>query len=113
MDILDYCIKIKHLKNDVKKASDEISKTIEKKLIFYFVLTYIILLLFWYYVGCFCAIYKNTQIHLIKDTIISFGTSFISPFLVNLLPGIFRIPSLKKNKKENMFKFSKIIQSLI
>ena len=106
-------IKIKHLKNDVKKASDEISKTIEKKLIFYFVLTYIILLFFWYYVGCFCAIYKNTQIHLIKDTIISFGTSFISPFLVNLLPGIFRISSLKKNKKENMFKFSKIIQSLI
>ena len=93
-------IKIKHLKNDVKKASDEISKTIEKKLIFYFVLSYIILLLFWYYVGCFCAIYKNTQIHLIKDTIISFGTSFISPFLVNLLPGIFRIPSLKKKKRK-------------
>ena len=57
---------------------------------------------FWYFVSCFCAVYKNTQIILIKDTLISFGLSMIYPFGLNLLPGILRIPALKdtnKNKK--------------
>ena len=106
-------IKIKHLKNDLKKKSDEILKAIENKIIFYFILSYILLIFFWYYIGCFCAIYRNTQIHLIKDTILSFGTSFVTPFFINLLPGIFRIPSFKKNKMENMYKFSRILQALI
>ena len=109
----EYIIKIKHLRNDIKNKSDEILKIIQKKIMLYFLLCYILLLLFWYYIGCFCAIYRNTQIHLIKDTGISFGTSFISPFFLNLLPGIFRIPSLRKNKMENMYKFSKILQVLI
>ena len=109
----EYIIKIKHLRNDIKNKSDEILKAIEKKVMFYFLLCYILLILFWYYIGCFCAIYRNTQIYLIKDTVISFGTSFISPFFINLLPGIFRIPSLRNNKMENMYKFSKIIQALI
>ena len=52
----------------------------------------------------FCAIYKNTQLHLIKDTLISFGLSFIYPFGINLLPGLFRIPSLSEKKEiENIY----------
>ena len=27
---------------------------------------------FWYLVACFCAVYKNTQMPLIKDTVVSF-----------------------------------------
>ena len=106
-------IKIKHLKDGVGKKSNKILKIIENKVSFYFILSYILLIFFWYYIGCFCAIYRNTQFHLIKDNIISFGTSFISPFFINLLPGIFRIPSLKNNKMENMYKFSRILQALI
>ena len=70
--------------------------------------------MFWYYVGCFCAIYRNTQIHLIKDSVMSFGLSFIYPFFIYLIPGICRIPSLrdKKNKKESIYKLSKILQAL-
>ena len=40
--------------------------------------------------------YNNTQIHLIKDTLISYGTSFLTPLVTYLLPGLFRIPSLKR-----------------
>ena len=60
----------------------------------------------------FGAIYRNTQFHLLIDTLISFGLSLLYPFIINLLPGLFRIPSLSnhKNKKECLYKFSKILQ---
>ena len=82
------------------------------KSICFFVTTFVLLLFFWYYLSCFCAVYKNTQIHLVKDTLISYGLSMIYPFLIYLIPGIFRIPALRaKNKnKETLYKFSKILQ---
>ena len=52
--------------------------------------------------------------HLIKDTLISFGFSLFYPFGIYLLPGLFRIPSLsKKNNKRNyLYIMSKILQML-
>ena len=60
----------------------------------------------------FGAIYKNTQYYLFKDTLISLTLSLIYPFIINLLPGLFRIPSLSsdKNERELLFNFSKILQ---
>ncbi len=62
----------------------------------------------------FCAIYSNTQIHLIKDTLISFIFSLSLPFIINLLPGIFRIPSLSNNKSNRkiLYVISKILQMI-
>ena len=62
----------------------------------------------------FCTIYKNTQFHLLKDTLMSFGISMFTPFGFYLLPGIFRIPALSnpKNKRECIYKFSKVLQML-
>ena len=60
------------------------------------------MLFFWYFISCFCAVYKNTQTTLIKDTLISFALSMVYPFAINLFPGFFRIPALRakdKNKK--------------
>ncbi len=58
------------------------------------------MLAFWYYLTCFNALYQNTQVDLIINTSISFGFSCIYPFLINIIPGIFRIDSLKKiNRK--------------
>ena len=107
-------IKIKHCKAAVGEVANKTKKIIKYKLISYFIISHILLLLFWYYVGCFCAIYKNTQLHLIKDSTISFGLSFIYHFFIYLLPGILRIPSLKKikDKKETMYNISKLLQAL-
>ena len=81
------------------------------KILFFFIITYILLLFFWIFLGCFCAVYKNTQIHLLIDVSSSFGLSFITPFFINLFPGIFRMLSLKgKIKKPYLFKFSKLLQ---
>ena len=83
-------------KNYIKarEKSKNIEKCIKIKFGIFFILTVLLLVFFWYYISCFCGIYINTQIHLIKDTIISFITSLIYPFGFYLIPGILRIYSL-------------------
>ena len=103
----------KEKKIDIYLKSINIRKKIFTKLILFFIISFVILSFFWLYLSCFCIVYKNTQIYLLKDALISFGASFISPFFLNLLPGMFRIPALKSKNKEYLYKFSKIIQMLI
>ena len=97
---------------NIIKAKNDLIKKLKIKFVIYFIISFIFLLNFWYYISMFGAIYKNTQMHLIKDTLISFGLSFIYPFGMLLLPGIFRIPSLSKgkNKRKCLYKLSKILQ---
>ena len=66
----------------------KILKCINIKLAIFFVLNFILLVLFWYYLTCFNAIYENTQIYLIENTMISFALSFIYPFIINIIPSI-------------------------
>ena len=84
------------------------------KFILYFIISFIFLIFFWYYISMFGTIYRNTQFHLLKDTLMSFGLSLIIPFLYYLLPGIFRIPALSKanNRRECLYNFSRILQSI-
>ena len=112
-DVIDIK-KHKNLKTLDEKAN-RIKKMIRLKTIFFFVTNFLFILLFWYYLGCFCAVYKNTQYHLIKDTLISYGIGVLTPFATFLLPGIFRIPSLKEytQGKEKLFKLSKLIQNYL
>ena len=92
--------------------TSNIKKCLIIKLTFFFSLNFIFLILYWYYLGCFCAVYKNTQIHLIKDTLFSFLLTLLYPFGLSLFPGFLRITSLKsiKKDKECMYKLSKLIQ---
>ena len=91
-----------------------LEKNLSSKFISYFILGYIFLLCFWYYIAMFGVIYKNTQIILIEDTLISFGLSLIYPFFIYLLPGFFRIPAISnpQKNKECLYNFSKLIQNL-
>ena len=84
------------------------------KFVLYFIISFICILFFWYYLSMFDALYKNTQFHLLKDTLISFSLSQIYPFAIYLIPGIFRLPTLSdsKNKRESLYKFSKILHIL-
>ena len=99
-------------KDNIHVREIKLKKTLKIKFILYFILGFIILFVFLYYISMFGVIYKNTQIHLLKETLISFGLSSIYPFGIYLLPGIFRIPALsnKNNKKECLYKFSKFMQ---
>ena len=83
------------------------------KFILFFISTFIVLLFLGYYITCFCGIYINTQIHLIKDCIISLVTSLLIPFVFCIIPGIFRIPSLrvKKRKRKLLYKISSFLEN--
>ena len=104
------------LKNAKRKKHshkvDKIQKIILSKLsikfAFFFLVSFIVVFAFGFYVTCFCGVYKNTQIHLITDTGISFSFSLVTPFIINLFPGMLRIPSLRaKNKNRKlMYKLS-------
>ena len=95
-----------------EKKVENLIKCLKIKFFLFFIIEFSLLVLFWYYLSCFCAVYKNTQIHLIKDTLISFGLSLIYPLLIYLIPGAFRIISLraKKANKECLYKISKMLQ---
>ena len=90
----------------------KLNKYLTIKFILFYALSFIFLFFFWFYISCFCMVYTNTQVVLIEDTFISFGLSLIYPLLYNLIPGIFRIPSLKSEKKDKecMYKISRIFQ---
>ena len=91
--------------------SNKIQKYLKIKFFLFFLLSFILLSFCWYFISCFCLVYVNTQLILINDTIISFGLSMLYPFGLNLLPGIFRIPALRAEKKDKkcMYKLSNII----
>ena len=95
------------------KKSKYLIKMLTIKFTVYFIISFIFLLFFWYYISMFCVIYRNTQIHLLKDTLMSFGLSFAFPFIFYFLPGIFRIPALsaENNKRKYLYNFSKFLQS--
>ena len=101
-------------KNILANKENDLKKILKIKFALFFFICFILLIMFWFYLACFCAVYKNTQIHLIKDTLISFGTSMIYPLFIYLIPGIFRIMAInnKNRNKECMFKFSKLLQML-
>ena len=105
--------KVKKNKKIKKMVSTVLSK-LSIKFGFFFPISFIIVLLFGFYVTCFCGVYINTQIHLITDTGISFCLSLVTPFIIYLLPGILRIPSLKfKDKKGKiMYKLSTFIEMI-
>ena len=83
------------------------------KVYIYFIISFLLLLFFSFYLCCFCFIYENTKIHLIKDTAISFCLDLIYPIFLCLIPGILRIIALKRNDKRYFYKFSQIIQEII
>ena len=84
------------------------------KFTLFFDISILFLILFWYYISCFCAVYRNTQNYLIKDTLISFAFSLLYQFIINFIPGILRIQALRdqNNNKECIYKISKFIQLL-
>ena len=104
-------------RNNVKRekiliVALNLKRNFKIKFVVFFILDLIFLGCFWIYLSCFSAVYRNTQKHLIKDTFISFGTSCISPFVIYLLPGIFRIPALKNKNRRIMYRLNQLLQLL-
>jgi hypothetical protein len=98
-----------------KQQANKIKNTLKLKLIIFLIFSSILMLFFWYFISCFCAVYVNTQHILIEDTFISFGTSMLYPFGLKLIPTIFRNPALRapKRDKKYLYKISLLLNKFL
>ena len=102
---------IKNLEPD-KRNKEEITnifKTVKRKLFFYFLITFLTFLVYWYIVAVFCAVYENTQIVFIKDCLFSSLFGLLYPFVLYIFTAAFRGCSLKCKNNNCLYKFSEII----
>ena len=106
-------LKLKQEKDEriANKKSKTIYICLNIKFIIFFILCLIFMAFFWYFISGFCAVFSNTQVILIKDTLLSFGLSMLYPFALNLLPGFFRIPALNAKYKDKvcLYKISMLV----
>ena len=109
----DKIIEFKRI-NDIEECENKFPKIIKYlkiKFILFFALSSVFLIFFLYYVSCFCAVYKNTQMLLFEDTLISFGIQLLYPFIIYIIASILRIILIQKPEAflEFFYKMSKII----
>ena len=101
----------KRVHNFDKKEIMKILKCIKIKLVVFFIFTFIFFVFYWYTVTSFCAVYANTQITFIKDSLLSFLLSILYPFIIYLIPTTLRIIALRtaKSNLKYIYKLSNII----
>ena len=107
-------IDLKNIESGKKKNENllKVVRCLKIKFNIFFVIGFLFLCFCWYYISIFCCVYKNTQIILIKDTFLSFGFSLLYPFIIYLIPGLLRIPSLKSKHSPYLYFLSKIIAQI-
>ena len=106
-----YIYQIKGLEKKKKKKIFKILKCIKLKLIGFFTFTILLFAFYWYLISTFCAVYINTQIVFIKNSIFSFIIGLLYPFVLYLFPTILRKIALndKKKRLEFIYKLSDVI----
>ena len=107
-------IDLKNIRNRKKKNENllKVITCLKLKFNIFFFIGSLFLYFCWYYISVFCCVYFNTQIILIKDTFLSFGFSLLYPFILYLIPGLFRIPSLKSKNSPSLYFLSKIFAAI-
>ena len=96
------------------KTSNKVKKNLIIKYIIFFSFGIIFLVFFWMLLSSFGAVYSNTQMFIIKNTLISFAMSLFYPIFINILPCMFRMCSLKTKPKNHgcVYRISKFLQIL-
>ena len=108
---------IKNLSIKEKKEGEkilDILDCIKRKIVTFFVFTFILFLFFWYFISAFCAVYQNTQKIFLRDAMISYATSLLDPFFIYGVTSLLRCISLSKMCRKKcccgcVFKISDII----
>ena len=102
---------IKKIKASSYKRVNDTKIYLRIKFIFFFLISFLLSIFYCYFMSCYCAVYHNTQIILIKDTLMSYGLSMLYPFGLCLIPGVFRIAALRAVNKDKkwLYKFSQLI----
>ena len=90
----------------------DIIDAMKRRLVGFFVVTFILFLFNWYFISAFCAVYQNTQKIFLRDSAISFATSMIDPFIIYGATTLLRYISLIRCCKKKLgcvYKLSDII----
>ena len=95
--------------HSAESKAECILKCIKIRIVLYYILSFIFLLIFGFYVLSFCAIFENTQIELVKSTFTSWFMSLLYPLIVCFIASIVRTMSFKC-KSKFLFTVEKIIQ---
>ena len=105
-------LEIKNEETSDKAADkvDDVRRCLIIKYIIFYIIGTLLLIFCWYYLSSFGAVFQNSQIFLIKNSLISLGISFIYPFIINIIPGLLRNFSLTNGDKEWLYKISQLIQ---
>ena len=103
-------IKKKNYSEKLNEFAFIVKKKLKIKYTCFFILSLVYMGFLWFYLSSFGAVYRNTQTYIIKNILIEFGLSQFYPFFINLIPGIFRIYSLKNQRKKWIYIISRIIQ---
>ena len=97
-------------KND--KRIVNILDSIRRKLVGFFIFTFLLFLFHWYFISAFCAVYQNTQLIYLRDSAISILVSLIDPFIIYGFTCLLRVLSLTiccKKKCSLLYKLSDIL----
>ena len=90
----------------------DILDTMQRKLVSFFVFTFLLFLFYWYFISAFCAVYQNTQVIFLRDSGISFITSLVETCIIYGFTNILRAISLSlccRKKLGCVYKISDLI----
>ena len=99
-DILS--VKREKTEERAKEEKKKVMKGICLKFICFFFVNILLLILFWFYLTCFNAVFPNTQTFLAINTIISFALTNLLPFAIYVIPTLFRDDILSNKKLKNI-----------
>ena len=91
-----------------KKLCDRTKKILKIKLNVLFSISGALIILCWYDVSAFCAVFKNSQGHYFVNVLLAFILYNVWPCVTSLIPPVFRLQGLKR-KSPCMYIASQII----
>ena len=86
-------------KKEYLEAVEKELKKFKKKIIWYFIIVFILTIFFSYYVAAFCAVYQNSQNFWLIGCLESSVLDFLTPFVICLILSSLRYIGLKKKSK--------------
>ena len=111
-DVHYYEIKALPKKEKNDQRVFDILKCMRRKLMGFFIFTFLLFLFHWYFISAFCAVYQNTQLIFLRDSAIGILVSLIDPFIIYALTCLIRAISLMKcclGKIGCVYKISELI----
>ena len=81
-------------KKEVGEKIMDILECMKRKLVGFFVVTFLLFLFYWYFISAFCAVYQNTQVIFLRDCGISLLTSLFESLIIYGATTILRTISL-------------------